>query len=678
MKRYIIILFLLTGSASVLAQKIDSRINRAVDNQAYWKKMAEAGLVKLNPVVPVKKADFKGTAISSPMIAVTNSADVAIINTAGITQSENSIAISPINKLKALNSNNSQSVSVLGTSGFRTANQGASWSGSINGTGGSNKGDPAADISNNNRYYVGYINNASGQGVAVSTNEGVTWQSYTVAPLTGGATILDKNHLWVDKSISSPHANNVYSAWTSFSGTNDRRIVFSRSVNGGINWSPGINISGAAGGPSLHQGVNINSGPNGEVYACWAVYDDNSGIIMPTENSIRFARSTNGGVSFSPPQIIADNIQGIRFAGVGKAMRVNSFPSMTVDNSFGPNRGTIYAVWANLGVPGKFSGNDVDIYMVRSVNGGVNWSAPIKVNFSVARQSRKNYFPWITCDQTTGKLHVIYYSDRNVNTFRCETFLSSSFDGGLSWTDVRISDVSFEPSPIPGLAPDYFGDYLGITANDDVVYPVWTDNRTGAALAYTSPIISADFCSNALTLQNITMPLPATFKYRSENTIDVAGGATSFTMQGNGTSGARVSMIAANSITLSPNTDIQFGTVLTIQPGPCSSPVLRSTGNPDETFVSNTVIREDFELGSEINLYPNPARDAVNIQLSSKITIADEIPYTITDLMGKAIQRGIITKAVTSLNIGSLEAGGYFLNLYQSGKLLETKKLIKQ
>jgi hypothetical protein len=675
MKRYIIMLFLLAGSACVFAQKIDSRVNRAVDNQAYWKKMAGAGLVQLNPVVPVEKAVFKGSAISSPLIAVTNSADVAIVNTAGVTQSENSIAISPINKLKALNSNNSQSGSVLGSSGFYTANQGASWSGSINGTGGSNSGDPAADISNNNRYYVGYITNASGQGVAVSTNEGATWQPFTVAPLTGGATILDKNHLWVDKSISSPHINNVYSAWTSFSGTNNNRIVFARSVNGGINWSTGINISSAVGGASLHQGVNINSGPNGEVYVSWIVYNNTNDL---TENSVNFVRSLDGGVTFSAPQIIANNIRGIRTAGVGKNMRVNSFPCIAVDNSFGPKRGSIYAVWANLGVPGVNTGNDVNIYMVRSVNGGINWSAPQQVNFSAAGQGRKNYLPWITSDQTTGKLHVIYYSDRNVGGLQCETFLSSSFDGGTSWTDVRISDVSFTPSPIPGLAPGYFGDYLGITANDDVVYPVWTDNRTGAALAYTSPLISADFCSNALTLQNITMPLPATFKYRSENTIDVAGGITTYTLQGNGTAGARVSMIAANSITLSPNTDIQRGAVLTIQPGPCSSPVLRPTGNPDEVFVSNTAIREDFEPGSDINLYPNPARDAVSIQLSKQVKIEDEIPYTITDLMGKTIQRGIITKAVTALNISSLEAGGYFLNLYQSGKLLETKKLIKQ
>jgi Secretion system C-terminal sorting domain len=678
MKKYMILTLFITGYTHVAGQRNDIRINPAIDNQAYWKKMAEAGLVKLNPVVPVEKAVFKGSAINSPLIAITNSPDITIVAGAGITQSENSIAINPINRLRALNSNNSVTANAFGTSSFVTINQGATWPGTVNSTAGNNNGDPAAAISNNNRYYVGYINAGCGQGVAVSINDGATWQGNNIAnPACADCRfcVLDKNHLWVDKSVTSPNVNNVYTAWTDFGGGNNNRIVFSRSVNGGVNWGGGINISGATGGTSLHQGVNISSGPNGEVYVSWIVYNNTNNL---TENSVNFVRSLDGGVTFSAPQIIANNIRGIRTVGVGKNMRVNSFPCITVDNSFGPNRGSIYAVWANAGVPGVNTGNDVNIYMVRSVDGGFNWSAPQQVNFSAAGLGQRNYLPWITCDQTTGKLHVVYYSDRNVGGLQCETFLSSSFDGGTSWTDVRISDVAFTPTPIPGLAPNYFGDYLGVTANDDVVYPVWTDNRTGAALAYTSPLISADFCHNTLTLQNLTLPLPATYRYRSENVIDVAGGVTSYTMQGNGTAGARASMIAANSITLNPNTDIQFGAVLTIEPGPCSSPVLRPAGNPDEVFVSGKTIRQDFDADALINLYPNPAGNLVNIELSSKINIADEIPYSITDLMGKQLQRGIITKGVTTLNISSLEAGGYFLNIYQSGKLLETKKLIKQ
>ncbi len=675
LKNAIAILLFSVVITEAYSQRTSSGVNPAIDNQSYWKKMAEMGLVKLNPVVPVEKAEFKGSLINSPLIAITNSPDVAIVNAAGVTQSENSMAISPINRLRALNSNNSQGPGgFLGTSSFMTINQGAGWGGSINGTGGNNSGDPAAAISNNNRYYVGFIPNTLGQGVAVSTNEGATWQAFAVAPLPPGAAVLDKNHLWVDKSFSSPHVNNLYAAWTDFGGPNNSRIVFARSVNGGVNWGAGINVSGAIGGTALHQGVNINSGPNGEVYVCWIVYNNTNNL---TENSVNFARSLDGGVTFGAPQVIANNTRGIRAAGVGKNMRVNSFPCIAVDNSFGPNRGTIYAVWANIGVPGVNTGTDADIYMVRSTNNGVNWSVPQRVNASVPGAGRRNYFPWITCDQTTGKVHVVYYSDRNVTAAQCETFLSSSFDGGNSWTDVRISDVAFTPTPIPGLAPQYFGDYLGVTANDDVIYPVWTDNRTGAALAYTSPLISADFCHNTLNLQNLTMPLPATYKYRSENVINVAGGASSFIMQGNGTTGARASMVAANSITLDPNTDIQLGAVLTILPGPCSSPVLRPAGITDQP-TPELMRRDDADLAVAVSVYPNPARNLLKVELIAKMQDGEELLYTITDLMGKVMQQGILSKVLTDINISTLQAGGYFLNVYQGGKLLETKKVIKQ
>ncbi len=47
---------------------------------------------------------------------------------------------------------------------------------------------------------------------------------------------------------------------------------------------------------------------------------------------------------------------------------------------------------------------------------------------------------------------------------------------------------------LPGLAFGYMGDYLGISARDGWVYPCWTDNRSGRALTYVSPIQFGDYC----------------------------------------------------------------------------------------------------------------------------------------------------------------------------------------
>ena len=72
----------------------------------------------------------------------------------------------------------------------------------------------------------------------------------------------------------------------------------------------------------------------------------------------------------------------------------------------------------------------------------------------------------------------------------CEAWVSYSVDAGNNWTSMRVSDVSFTPSAIPGLASGYFGDYLGITSKDGIVYPCWTDNRdAGRPMTYVSPFV---------------------------------------------------------------------------------------------------------------------------------------------------------------------------------------------
>jgi hypothetical protein len=673
MYKYILTAALGLPGLLLYAQPKPATANTQIDNMGYWKKMIREGKAKPNPVVAVLPAIFTGSQLNSRALIINDSPDILINNTAGNTQSENSVAINPANRLRALNSNNSSNgATFLGTSSFTTTNQGATWAGSINGAGGNNSGDPAAVISNNNRYYIGLIDNTLGQSIAISTNEGATWTTSTVAPV-GTSFVLDKNHLWVDKAATSPHQHNLYAAWTDFSGPNNQRIVFTRSTNGGLNWSTGINISQASAGAGQDQGVNIASGPAGEVYAVWTIYQNWPG----DESAIGFASSANGGVSFSPAVRIIDNIRGIRITGAGKNMRVNSYPVMAVDNSYSPYRGSIYVVWANIGTPGTNTGNDVDIYMITSRNNGATWSAPQLVNTKVNGQGKKHFFPWITCDQATGKLHIIYYDDRNTTATNCETWMSSSFDGGSTWTDYKVSDVSFTPSPIPGLATGYFGDYLGLSAQDDVLYPVWTDNRSGAARAYTSPLVANDFCAVNMNLQNITMPLDAVFRYRASTAIAAAGSSTTFVMQGNGVTGAQASMVAGADITLLPGTDIQAGASLTIIPGPCTSPILRQ-GPASESFARLNLQQQEFEPNSNLNTYPNPVEDKLYLELSPVWAQKRNLTYILTDLMANPIQRGIINQNPLTIPTNQLPAGGYFLAVYENEKLLETKRIIKQ
>ena len=459
------------------------QINTRVDNNGYWKKMAALGLHTLNPVTPVRPAVYNGSAISAYSVVTEDSPDVAVASSSS-TQSENSIFVSPEDNQVAVNSNNSTQNpvgSLYGANSTETYDGGLSWDGSVVGAGGSNSGDPVALVGLDGAYYIGAISNSGGQQVSKSTNQGGTYTVYTVS--NGGGGFLDKNHMWIDNSLSSPFEGYLYDAWTDFGGSANNNIGFSRSTNGGTTWSSQVNVSSAVNAGSHCQGVNINSGPDGEVYVIWAIYDS-----WPIdENAIGMARSFDGGATFEPAYRLIDDIRGIRDSGVNKNMRNNSFPSMAVDISGGDRNGNIYIVWSNVGFPGINNGNDVDVYLIRSEDQGETWSTPVKVNQDPSGQGRKHYFPWITCDPENGILSVIFYDDRNVGGDDCEVYCANSFDGGETWEDFKVSDVSFTPSPIPGLADGYMGDYLGINARGGWVYPAWADNRTGSVMTYVSP-----------------------------------------------------------------------------------------------------------------------------------------------------------------------------------------------
>lgn len=463
-----------------MARKIDTR----VDNNRYWKKLAEQGLVKLNPVIPVEPARYVGSELRAFTSITEDSPDVPVAPYSS-TQSENSIFIHPNDNQVVLNSNNSTPNppgGIYGANATKSTDGGLSWDGSVSGAGGSNSGDPVALIGLNGTYFVGFISNSGGQAIARSTNNGATYTQHNVANASGGG-LLDKNHMWIDNSPVSPYNGHLYNAWTDFGGPFDSEIGLSRSVNDGLNWSAPVNVSSAVNAGSHCQGVNIATGPNGEVYVIWSIYDG-----WPTdETAIGMARSFDGGATFQPATRIITNTKGIRNFSIGKNMRKNSFPSMAVDISGGERNGYIYIVWANVGVPGINTGTDVDVYMARSTDLGVTWSTPVRVNQDPTGLGRKHYFPWIACDPETGILSVVFYDDRNVGGAQCEVYCANSYDGGETWEDFKVSDVSFTPGPIPGLADGYMGDYLGIHARGGWVYPSWADNRTGSVMTYVSP-----------------------------------------------------------------------------------------------------------------------------------------------------------------------------------------------
>ncbi|MBK7213812.1 MAG: exo-alpha-sialidase [Bacteroidales bacterium] len=465
------------------------QVDTRIDNMGYWKKMAEAGIVPVAPFsiapAPVKKS----SKIMAPGMAPGNSVDRQV-TTSNSTQSENSVFIDPNDGAFIINSNNStpqpSTGSIYGADALYSSDTAVNWGGTFQGAGGGNSGDPAALISLTGRWFVGFINNASGQSVAYSDNDGTSWTVKVVANSPGGFnSMLDKNHLWIDNSPTSPYNGNLYDAWTTFGGSNDGEIGVSRSNDDGNTWSGTVHVSSAVSAGSHNQGVHVRTGPDGEAYVLWAIYDS----WPADENALAMAKSLDGGATWLPATRIITNIKGIRNHAVTQNMRVNSFPCMAVDISDGEHRGDIYVVWANVNTPGVNTGSGVEVYLIKSSDGGTTWSTPLKVNSDPLGTGKQHYLPWITCDPSNGNVAIVFYDNRNVGATQAEAWCAVSVDGGETFEDFAVSDVAFTPSPIPNMASSYMGDYLAIGAQDGVVYPTWTDTRLGYAMTFTSPFL---------------------------------------------------------------------------------------------------------------------------------------------------------------------------------------------
>ena len=155
---------------------------------------------------------------------------------------------------------------------------------------------------------------------------------------------------------------------------------------------------------------------------------------------------------------------------------------MDVDKTGGARNGWIYVVTGEKNVAPATDA--ADICMERSTDGGTTWTHT-RVNQDTPGSGRYQYFGSVVVDPNGG-VNVEYYDQRNTTGFVTQTYLSRSITGGDTWTDIQLSDHNFTPSPIPGLAGGYQGDYITIAyANNNNLFPFWADNSSGIYQCWT-------------------------------------------------------------------------------------------------------------------------------------------------------------------------------------------------
>lgn len=393
----------------------------------------------------------------------------------------------------SIDKNNPQNIMVgantvsssLGQGWYATTDGGFSWYGSDYYPNNSqNLGDPVIICDDSSHFFdfsIGFngkydkYGNPLSHGIIVTktTNEGQTWEP-TVTSVDPTYSIgVDKPMVTADNSPTSLYKGNIYAAWTDFTRS-PGKAVFSRSTDGGTHWSTSLTVLDST--SDMNQGTSLAIGPDGEVYVAWANYTNGN---LPA-SGMGFVKSTNGGNKFDSAGTFT--YTGIRYTNGGETefggIRVNDFPCIAVDRSSSPYHGYIYAVVAeNTGG----SSMNSDIKFARSTDGGTTWQTGFTNNTGYVNLNRTNqqFFPWMSVDDVTGRISVTYYS-QDTTGYAVDTYVAISDDGGATFQEYKVSDVSHTPQLLNEYAGGYSGDYINVSSFNSKVYPFWMDNRSGS------------------------------------------------------------------------------------------------------------------------------------------------------------------------------------------------------
>jgi hypothetical protein len=271
----------------------------------------------------------------------------------------------------------------------------------------------------------------------------------------------------------------VYIVWTRWLTAGGSQIRFARSLDGGLTFSAPRIVYASAGS---NMGAVPAVGPHGELYVAWAHWT--SGVQRtPMPLRILVARSFDGGTTFAGPARLALS-WGLPLMLAPGLVRVFSLPSLAVS----PSTGNLYVAWprARISTPVAYAPVDADMVLSRSMDRGATWSAPLTLNDS-PRGDR--FMPWLAV--LPDGLAAIFY-DRRSDHSGFDVYMAGVRDLGSRlalWPNRRLTRHTSSMSNVYYIAPGstcyspgrFIGDYITLAADATTATfsAVWADGQRG-------------------------------------------------------------------------------------------------------------------------------------------------------------------------------------------------------
>lgn len=323
--------------------------------------------------------------------------------------------------------------------------------------------------------------------VAIYANDGSTYQRTVLVSPHPTDVGDDKPNLVVDRTNTASRGN-IYLAWdrrtTGLAENLAPQVMVATSTDHARSFTDAAPLTGATG-----FDTSLAIGPDGVVYLSYLELLDGAGVGL----QVMVARSTDHGRTFSSPTVGASLVNGypvLTDLGCGDG------PSACTPNYTGPTGFPVSTIAADqTGVHliwNSYTPTGQDKIYVANSHDGVVWPAvgtPIDQvavghQFEPAITSAGGVITAVFYDSRVDKAYAPYRPVGNTADGKnsgpaVDSYVAQSRDGGVSWTEHRVSTRSWNPNWENSLyaRTPWQGDYIYADSIPGKTFVVWTDSR---------------------------------------------------------------------------------------------------------------------------------------------------------------------------------------------------------